>query len=399
MDAERARTHFRAAIAAARPQERMQLRRMAEASLALAERRVDDLKVASAKLGQPAPSGRQLLALRFMGLIAPPKSRGALARVRGILIFIALVVGVLALGWGLVMLVALPFGGIDWTLAIFWGFLLVVIVLGVLIVVGRRRQGRARARMAEQRGRRCATPPAPRQRSAAATGSAASSRVTSGSASGAGSPPAVVCSKSRQISRDSSSWRARRSSHQRSWHIPHLPPDVRAPDMLLHPRRASRRSACHWCTRVRSSGYAAAMRELWRTARYWLPLVAAADGRLRPPAGRRHGDVGARRRHRQPLDLPAVGPSQGRVLVTPPRRDLRSSSAWAAAPEASACGSPRASPPRRTRARAGWTQHGARLPRAMRSSERACGSARPAATRRRRPASGGSSDIRSTKTP
>ena len=38
-DAKRAREHFRAAIAAARPQERLQLRRMAEASLALAERR------------------------------------------------------------------------------------------------------------------------------------------------------------------------------------------------------------------------------------------------------------------------------------------------------------------------------------------------------------------------
>ena len=39
MDAAKAREHFRAAIAAARPQERLQLRRMAEASLALAERR------------------------------------------------------------------------------------------------------------------------------------------------------------------------------------------------------------------------------------------------------------------------------------------------------------------------------------------------------------------------
>src|SRR3954467_13134330 len=38
-DAQRAREHFRAAIAAARPQERLQLRRMAEASLALAARR------------------------------------------------------------------------------------------------------------------------------------------------------------------------------------------------------------------------------------------------------------------------------------------------------------------------------------------------------------------------
>src|ERR687889_624902 len=68
MDADRARTHFRAAIAAARPQERLQLRRMAEASLALAERRVDDLKVAAEKLGQAPPSNRQLLLLRLMAV-------------------------------------------------------------------------------------------------------------------------------------------------------------------------------------------------------------------------------------------------------------------------------------------------------------------------------------------
>ena len=48
------------AIAAARPQERLQLRRMAEASLALAERRAGDLKVATEKLGGTPPSNRQL---------------------------------------------------------------------------------------------------------------------------------------------------------------------------------------------------------------------------------------------------------------------------------------------------------------------------------------------------
>ena len=68
MDANQARVHFRAAIAAARPQERLQLRRMAEASLALAERRAGDLKVATEKLGAPAPSNRQLLMLRVMGV-------------------------------------------------------------------------------------------------------------------------------------------------------------------------------------------------------------------------------------------------------------------------------------------------------------------------------------------
>ena len=43
-DAKKARGHFQRAIAAARPQERLQMRRMADASLALAERRADDLR-------------------------------------------------------------------------------------------------------------------------------------------------------------------------------------------------------------------------------------------------------------------------------------------------------------------------------------------------------------------
>jgi hypothetical protein len=151
MDAKRSREHFRAAIAAARPQERLQLRRMAEASLALAERRAGDLKVAAEKLGQPAPSNRQLFMLRAMGLIAPPPGAGALRRVGGILLLILVVVALLALGWGIVQLVALPFGGIGAGVSIFWGFLLVAIVLTVLSIVGRRRQKRARARAAEQR--------------------------------------------------------------------------------------------------------------------------------------------------------------------------------------------------------------------------------------------------------
>ena len=71
-DAKASRAHFQKAIAASRPQERMQLRRMADASLALAERRPDDLKEAVERLGQAPPSGRQLLALRFMGLVVPP---------------------------------------------------------------------------------------------------------------------------------------------------------------------------------------------------------------------------------------------------------------------------------------------------------------------------------------
>jgi ABC-type multidrug transport system fused ATPase/permease subunit len=151
MDAKRAREHFRTAIAAARPQERLQLRRMAEASLALAERRPADLKAAAEKLGQTPPSRRQLLVLQLMGYIAPPPGSGIPRRIGGILLLIAIIVALLAIGWGIVQLVALPFGGIGATVSVFWGFLLVAVVLGVMAVIGRRRQRRAREKAAQQR--------------------------------------------------------------------------------------------------------------------------------------------------------------------------------------------------------------------------------------------------------
>jgi len=151
MDAKRAREHFRAALAAARPQERLQLRRMAEASLALAERRPDDLKAAAERLGQPVPSGRQLFALRMMGLIAPPPGSHPLRRAGGILLLLVAIILVLAIGVGLANLIALPFGGVDPGLGIFWGFVLVLIVVGILFVWGRRRQKAAREKVAQQR--------------------------------------------------------------------------------------------------------------------------------------------------------------------------------------------------------------------------------------------------------
>lgn len=144
-DAEAAREYFKRAIAAARPQERMQIRRMADASIALAERRPDDLKAAVERLGQEAPSNRQLLLLRVAGLLAPPASAGLLARVRGIVLILLLVIGLIALGFGIVKLVALPFGGVGNVTAVWVGMLVVVAVLAVLALVGRRRQARARA--------------------------------------------------------------------------------------------------------------------------------------------------------------------------------------------------------------------------------------------------------------
>ena len=147
-DAPAARAHFQKAIAAARPQERMQLRRMADASLALAERRPDDLKQAVERLGQAPPSGRQLFLLRIMGLLAPAPGESLAVRARGIVILLAIIVLLVLLGWGIVELIALPFGGVGTVGGLLLGIVAIVIVLGVLTLVGRRRQARARARAA-----------------------------------------------------------------------------------------------------------------------------------------------------------------------------------------------------------------------------------------------------------
>ena len=67
MDAKKSREHFRAAIAAARPQDRLKLRQMAEASLALAERRA----------GRPQGGGREA---RPDAADEPPAADAARAR-------------------------------------------------------------------------------------------------------------------------------------------------------------------------------------------------------------------------------------------------------------------------------------------------------------------------------
>jgi hypothetical protein len=147
-DAPTARAHFQKAIAAARPQERMQIRRMADASLALAERRPDDLKQAVERLGQAPPTGRQLFLLRIMGLLAPAQGASLAVRARGIFLMLALIVVLVFLGWGIVELIALPFGGVGTIGGLLLGIVAIAIILGVLTLVGRRRQARARARAA-----------------------------------------------------------------------------------------------------------------------------------------------------------------------------------------------------------------------------------------------------------
>ncbi|MEZ5123996.1 MAG: hypothetical protein R2736_20930 [Solirubrobacterales bacterium] len=64
---------------------------------------------------------------------------------RGIAIIVGLIVALMAIGLGIVELIALPFGGISLGGGILAGLVLVVAVIGVLALFGRRRQKKARA--------------------------------------------------------------------------------------------------------------------------------------------------------------------------------------------------------------------------------------------------------------
>ena len=144
-DADAARSYFQRAIAAARPQERMQIRRMADASIALAERRPDALKQAVERLGQAPPTGRQMFALRAMGLLVPSASAGLLKRTRGVLLIIVLLLVLIAIGLGVVELIALPFGGLGLAPGILLGLFAVIAAFVIAAAVRRRKTSRARA--------------------------------------------------------------------------------------------------------------------------------------------------------------------------------------------------------------------------------------------------------------
>ena len=143
-DVKEARTFFNEALAACNPRERPALRQLMKASLAQAERKPDELKEAMEKLGQAPPSSRQLFVLRLMGLIAPPENASFLLRARGFALLLLLVFVLMAIGFGLAKLVALPFGGVGTLGAVLIGLAIIVVALGVLTLVGRRRQASAR---------------------------------------------------------------------------------------------------------------------------------------------------------------------------------------------------------------------------------------------------------------
>ncbi len=157
-DAAAARAHFQKALSAARPQERLQLRRMADASLALAERRAGDLKVAAERLGVEAPTGRQLFGLRMFGLIAPPKSAGTLPRLRGVVLGILLLVLFIAVIWGVPFGILTGVGAATGQLSVsnrsFYAIAAAVLILIGLVFWVRRRNRVAQAKRADMMAQR-----------------------------------------------------------------------------------------------------------------------------------------------------------------------------------------------------------------------------------------------------
>jgi hypothetical protein len=63
-------------------------------------------------------------------------------RARGFVILMLIVLVLMAAGFGIVKLVALPFGGVGTAGALLLGVVVVIAVLGVLTLFGRRRQKR-----------------------------------------------------------------------------------------------------------------------------------------------------------------------------------------------------------------------------------------------------------------
>ncbi len=84
-----------------------------------------------------------MFALRAMGLLIPPASAGIAARVRGIALIVLLLLALLALGLGMVELVALPFGGLGLAPGVLLGLFLTIAVLTAVALIGRRRRNRA----------------------------------------------------------------------------------------------------------------------------------------------------------------------------------------------------------------------------------------------------------------
>jgi uncharacterized integral membrane protein len=87
-----------------------------------------------------------------MGFLAPPASAPWYVKVRGFVIILLLVIALLAIGFGIVKLVSLPFGGASTVVSLLLGVVVIAAILGVLALFGRRRQARAREKARAAQG-------------------------------------------------------------------------------------------------------------------------------------------------------------------------------------------------------------------------------------------------------
>ncbi len=99
-----------------------------------------------------------MFALQAMGLLIPPASAGILARTRGVLLIILLIIALLAVGLGVVELIALPFGGIGVAPGVLLGLFAVIAALAIAAAIGRRRRDRARKLPRSSAGRFATAP-------------------------------------------------------------------------------------------------------------------------------------------------------------------------------------------------------------------------------------------------
>jgi hypothetical protein len=152
-DSKAARAHFQKALAAARPQERTQIRRMADVFLAMAEGRTGDLKAAADRVGMELPGRWPMLGLRLQGFIAPPASAGSWPRARGIIAGLLLVIALIAALWGvpfgILSGVDAATGGISVADRSFYAIAAALLLFIGLIVLSRRRGAKAKAKQAE----------------------------------------------------------------------------------------------------------------------------------------------------------------------------------------------------------------------------------------------------------
>ena len=81
-------------------------------------------------------------ALRAIGLLVPPASAGIVARLRGIFLIVVLIAVLLAIGLGIVELVALPFGGVSLPQGVLFGLFVVIAAVAIAVALGRRRRDR-----------------------------------------------------------------------------------------------------------------------------------------------------------------------------------------------------------------------------------------------------------------